>query len=145
MKALIQRVKKASVSVEGSEIASINTGLLVFFGVHQNDNSEKVKKLVKKIIELRVFNDENQKMNLSCVDTQNDILLVSQFTLYADCKKGRRPSYIEAASPELAQQLYTEAIIEFEQQFKPISTGQFAANMLVSLENDGPVTLIVEV
>ena len=145
MKALIQRVKKASVSVEGSEIASINTGLLVLLGIHQNDHSEKVKKLVKKIIELRVFNDDNQKMNLSCVDTQNDILLVSQFTLYADCKKGRRPSYVEAARPELAKQLYNEAILEFEQQFKSISTGQFAANMLVSLENDGPVSLIVEV
>ena len=140
---MLQRVKKASVKVKETEISSINNGVLVFVGIHHEDTHIQMKKMVKKILELRFFNDENQKMNLSCIDTHSDILLVSQFTLYGDCSKGRRPSYIEAAEPKHAQKLYEEMIKEFKLQYKEISTGQFGAMMEVSLINDGPVTLFL--
>tara|TARA_A100001015_G_scaffold4536_1_gene5809 strand:- start:491 stop:937 length:447 start_codon:yes stop_codon:yes gene_type:complete len=144
MKALIQRVKSAAVSVNNVKVGSISAGLLVFMGVHHSDTHQQVKKCVQKILDLRIFNDENNKMNISCRDLQHDILLVSQFTLYGNCSKGRRPSYVEAASPELAQRLYNEMINEFEREYKPIQTGRFQAHMEIDLINDGPVTLMLE-
>ena len=144
MKVVIQRVKEASVRVESKTISSIHQGLLILLGIHHKDSSQIIKKVVKKILELRIFNDENSKMNLSCLDTNKDILLVSQFTLYADCSKGRRPSYVEAAKPDYAFMLYKEMIEEFRQQYKPIQTGKFGAMMDVQLVNDGPVTIILE-
>ena len=144
MRILIQRVKSASVSVDNQQIASINSGLLLFLGIKKGDVSQQISKLVNKVLDLRIFNDDNNKMNLSLKDTQKDILLVSQFTLYGNCSKGRRPSYDQAESPEIARQLYQKVIDEFEEQYRQIQTGRFAAMMDVKLLNDGPVTLLLE-
>ena len=144
MKALIQRVKKASVTVNGERISEIGAGLLVFLGVQKDDTEANAEKLADKISRLRIFEDENDKMNLSVLDTKGEILVVSQFTLCADCKKGTRPSFDSAAHPEIAENLYEYFTTQLKSLNIPCQTGKFRAMMDVELINDGPVTLWVE-
>lgn len=144
MKALIQRVKRASVSIGGQLYSSINSGLLVFLGVEKDDEKENAEKLAQKIINLRIFEDENDKMNLSVKDVQGEILVVSQFTLCGDCKKGTRPSFDKAANPDKANSLYEYFVNCLKECNLPVQTGRFRAMMDVELVNDGPVTLWVE-
>jgi D-tyrosyl-tRNA(Tyr) deacylase len=143
--AVIQRVKNASVTIEGKLHSEIGVGLLVLLGIGQEDTQEDIGWLAKKIVQMRIFSDSEQKMNLSVQDVGGDILLVSQFTLFASTKKGNRPSFIEAARPERAIPLYEKSIAIFSQELgKPIQTGEFGANMQVNLLNDGPVTIIID-
>lgn len=145
MIAVIQRVSEASVTIEQQVKGAIDTGLLVLLGIASEDNDEDIEWLVKKIINLRIFGDEEGKMNLSLNDVQGDILLISQFTLHASTKKGNRPSYIKAAKPDIAIPLYERFIKVMEQQLgKPIATGEFGADMKVKLLNDGPVTIMID-
>ncbi len=145
MKVVIQRVQEASVQVNNIIIGEIKLGLLVLAGFEDTDNQEDYDWVSNKIINLRIFNDENQIMNLSCLDVDGEILLVSQFTLHASTKKGNRPSYIKAAKPEVAIIKYETFKQTLETQFsKRINTGEFGADMKVSLINDGPVTIIVD-
>ena len=144
MKALIQRVKRASVTIEGELFSAINSGILVFLGVEKNDEKENAEKLAQKIVNLRIFEDENEKMNLSLKDVNGEILVVSQFTLCGDCKKGTRPSFDKAAHPDLAVDLYEYFIKCIEDNNIPVKTGKFRAMMDVELINDGPVTFWVE-
>lgn len=145
MIAVIQRVSEASVTIEQQVKGAIDTGLLVLLGIASEDNDEDIEWLVKKIINLRIFGDEEGKMNLSLNDVQGDILLISQFTLHASTKKGNRPSYIKAAKPDIAIPLYERFIKVMEQQLgKPIATGEFGADMKVRLLNDGPVTIMID-
>ncbi|MFV1884058.1 MAG: D-aminoacyl-tRNA deacylase [Balneola sp.] len=145
MKVVVQRVSSASVTV-GNEITGvIDKGLLLLVGIHQNDTEDQLKWMCEKILKLRIFEDEEQKMNLSVSDVKGGILVVSQFTLYGDAKKGTRPSYIEAARPEKAEPMYEEMIQYFRKHSElDIQTGKFGAMMDVKLVNDGPVTLILE-
>ena len=145
MRLLIQRVKKASVSIEGSIYSKIDNGLLVFLGIQEEDDSTDVKWLVEKLLKLRIFDDDNGIMNLSVIDIAGDILVVSQFTLYASTKKGARPSYIRAARPKKAIPLYEEFLetIAYKQGKTP-SSGEFGANMAIELINDGPVTIWID-
>lgn len=144
MKALIQRVKSASVTIEGEVFSSIDFGMLILLGVEKEDNLENAQKLSEKLINLRVFDDEEGKMNKSLLDIKGEILVVSQFTLMADCKKGTRPSYDKAAPPDKANKLYEEFVKLITQYGLSVKTGKFQAMMEVSLINDGPVTLMVE-
>ena len=145
MRAVIQRVSEASVKVDDQLISVIKLGLLVLLGVEEDDSEEDVKWLSKKLVSLRIFSDENQNMNLSLEDVKGDILLVSQFTLHAKTKKGNRPSFIKAARPEKAEDLYLKTKNELESLLnKPLQTGEFGAMMKVSLENDGPVTIFID-
>lgn len=145
MKALIQRVSSASVAVEGNCVAKINNGLLVLLGVTESDTPKEASWLASKVVNMRIFNDAEGKMNLSLLDVGGDALAVSQFTLYADARKGNRPSYTQAARPELAKPLYKAFVAELEKLLgKPVPTGVFGADMKVSLLNDGPVTIILE-
>lgn len=144
MKALIQRVKRASVSIEGKLYSSISSGLLVFLGVEKDDEKVNAEKLAQKVINLRVFEDENDKMNLSLKDLKGEMLVVSQFTLCGDCKKGTRPSFDKAANPDKAVDLYEYFIKCLKEDNIPVQTGKFRAMMDVELINDGPVTLWVE-
>ena len=144
MKAVIQRVNESSVSIDNKEVAKIGKGFLIFLGISKDDNYEKADYLIKKIYNLRVFSDENDKMNLSIQDINGEILIVSQFTLYADCKKGNRPSFINAAPPENAIKIYKYFIDECKKNNLNVQTGEFGANMKVQLINDGPVTIILE-
>ncbi|MGN0507369.1 MAG: D-aminoacyl-tRNA deacylase [Lachnospiraceae bacterium] len=144
MKFVIQRVNHASVVVEGKTIGSIGKGFLVFIGVGQGDTKEEADKYIKKLIGLRIFEDENGKTNLSLKDVNGELLLVSQFTLYADCSHGNRPSFINAGGPELAKELYEYIIAECRKQVPVVQTGEFGADMKVSLENDGPFTIVLE-
>ena len=144
MKALIQRVKRASVTIEGELFSEINSGILVFLGVEKGDEKENAEKLAQKIVNLRIFEDENEKMNLSLKDVNGEMLVVSQFTLCGDCKKGTRPSFDKAASPDLAVDLYVYFIKCIEDNNIPVKTGKFRAMMDVELINDGPVTFWVE-
>ena len=144
MRAVVQRVRQASVTVEGVEIAKIGQGLLVLVGISKQDTREDLEWMAKKIVELRIFDDSEGKLNLSLLDIRGELLLVSQFTVYGDCRKGRRPSYTEAAPPAEAQRLYSE-FIEIARRWIPAAqSGQFQAMMDVSLINAGPVTLILE-
>lgn len=144
MKFVIQRVTQASVSVNQEVIGSIKQGFLVLIGIAENDTTEIADKLVKKLVGLRIFEDENGKTNLSLKDIQGELLLISQFTLYADCKKGNRPSFIKAGNPELANQLYKYIIESCKKEFPVVQTGEFGADMKVSLLNDGPFTVILD-
>ena len=144
MKFVIQRVLEASVTVEEETIGKINKGFLVFIGVGQNDTKEIADKLLKKLIGLRIFEDENGKMNRGLEDVGGQVLVVSQFTLYGNCRKGRRPSFVEAAPPALGQELYLKFLdICRELGFEP-QHGEFGADMQVESINDGPVTLILD-
>lgn len=145
MKLVVQRVKKSNVVVEGELIGEINQGFMVLIGVAPTDTKETADFLVQKLINLRVFEDEKQKMNLSIKDIDGELLLISQFTLYADCSHGNRPSFINAAKLELANELYQYFIEQCKKQnIKKVATGKFGENMQVSLQNDGPVTIILE-
>ena len=145
MKLLVQRVNNASVKVEDKTIGKINKGFLVFLGVTHNDNEEIADYLVNKLINLRVFKDENEKMNLSLKDIEGELLIISQFTLYADTKKsGNRPSFTEAAKPEYANKLYEYVIQKCKENDINVETGKFGAYMKVELINDGPVTIMLE-
>lgn len=144
MKTIIQRVKESSVTIDGQIVGKINQGLLILLGISKNDTEDDAKYLASKIPDLRIFEDDKGKMNLSLLDTKGEILVVSQFTLLADCGKGRRPSYINAAPPELANSLYEYFISLLRDRDIKTETGQFQAMMDVALINDGPVTLILE-
>ena len=145
MKVLIQRVKRASVTVNQELISLINNGLLVFVGIGEEDKSEDIEWLTKKIANIRLFDDENGVMNKSVIDTGGDVLAVSQFTLMASTKKGNRPSYIKAAKPEISVPLYEQFCQEMEIAInKPIKRGVFGADMKVELLNDGPVTIFID-
>ena len=145
MRVVIQRVKEASVQVENSVCGSIHRGLLIFLGIESSDSEDDVEWLCAKIVNLRIFSDENGMMNLSVKDINGEIILVSQFTLHALTKKGNRPSFINAARPEMALPLYQKVIQKLEKEIgKPLQTGKFGANMQVSLINDGPVTIIID-
>jgi len=145
MKAVVQRVKHASVVVDNETTGEIQEGLLVLLGVHEDDSNEQMKWIADKLIKLRIFQDEEGKMNKSVNDIKGGILLVSQFTLYGNLKKGTRPSFIEAAGPEKAKQLYEDMLSYFKDNTHlKIQSGIFAAEMKVSLLNDGPVTIILE-
>ena len=144
MKLVIQRVKNAKVDVEGKTVGKIEKGFLVLLGVTHDDTKEKADYLVKKLCNLRVFEDENGKMNLDIKKINGKLLIVSQFTLYANCKDGNRPSFIEAAKPEIANELYEYFCKKCQEKEIEVQTGIFGADMQVSLTNDGPVTIILE-
>ena len=144
MKALIQRVKRASVTIDGKLYSEIGTGLLVLLGVEKQDEKLNAQNLAGKLSKLRIFEDENGKMNRSILDIEGEMLIVSQFTLCGDCKKGTRPSFDQAAEPKIANELYEYFISQVESLNIPVQTGKFAAMMDVELINDGPVTFMVE-
>ena len=142
---LIQRVSEAQVKIEGETVASINSGLLILLGITHDDTIEDIEWLCQKIVNLRIFDDENGVMNKSCLDLDYDIITVSQFTLHARTKKGNRPSYIEAANPVIAMPLYDLFIREIDKLTnKKTQSGKFGANMQIQLINDGPVTIIID-
>lgn len=144
MKALVQRVRSASVRVDGKKVGDINRGLLVFLGVDARDSEAVAKKLAERVVDYRIFSDEQGKMNLSLPEVDGGMLVVSQFTLSADTRKGRRPSFSGAASPEQAERLYEYYVECSKQRIARVQTGIFAADMQVSLINDGPVTFLLE-
>ena len=144
MRFVIQRVQHANVSVDGQIIGAINKGLLVFIGVTHADTREIADKMVKKLVNMRIFQDENDKTNLSLQDVNGQLLLISQFTLYADCKKGNRPSFVNAGNPDMANELY-EYIIKCCKESVPIvEKGSFGADMKIDLLNDGPFTIVLD-
>ena len=145
MRVVIQRVQKAKVTVDQKTVGQIEKGFMILLGVGQQDTIDDIEFLVRKIAHLRVFEDENQKMNRSLLDTKFDCMVVSQFTLFADCKKGNRPSFIEAASPQKANEMYQLFVKRMGEVLdKPIPTGIFGASMQIELINDGPVTIILD-
>ena len=144
MRALIQRVRKGSVSVDGQTLAHIGRGLVILLGVGQGDSEAEARWLAGKCAHLRVFADEQGKMNRSLLETQGEAIVVSQFTLYGDVRKGRRPSFVHAAAPELAEPLVDRFASMLREEGVPTQTGSFGAMMLVEIENDGPVTLMLE-
>jgi len=144
MKIIVQRVSHASVEVEGKMVGSIGAGVLVFLGITHTDTTEQVTWLANKLANLRMFEDEQGKINQSVLDRKGSALIISQFTLYADCTDGRRPSFTKAANPDLAKPLYEQFIDEVKKTGLPVQSGIFGAEMKVSLLNDGPVTLIIE-
>ena len=144
MKLLIQRVKEAAVAVDGETIGQIGHGLLVFVGVADTDTKQIADKLVDKLTKLRIFDDEQGKTNLSAADVQGEFLIISQFTLYADCRKGNRPSVVHAGSPDAANELYEKFIELCRERIPKVETGIFGADMKVRLENDGPFTIVLD-
>jgi len=144
MRAVVQRVSRASVEVDGQSVGSIGPGLMVLLGVSQEDGPEQAAWLANKIAGLRIFPDENDKLNLSVQDTGGEVLVVSQFTLWGDCAKGRRPSFVRAAGGEAAEPLYQAFVAELAKLGLKVATGSFGAMMEVSLVNSGPVTLLVD-
>ncbi len=144
MRAVIQRVKSAEVFVEGRSTGKIGRGLLVFVGVAKGDGEEDLSFFASKLPELRIFEDDAGKFNLSLREVKGELLVVSQFTLYGDCRKGRRPSFTEAEEPTLAKSLYERLILKLKDQEIPVQTGEFQAKMEVHLINDGPVTLFLD-
>ncbi len=144
MRAVVQRVNQSRVAVDGKATGEIGPGLLVFLGVDTEDRSKDADYLADKIVHLRIFEDENKKMNRSLLDTGGQMLVVSQFTLLGDCRKGRRPSFVRAAPPDLAERLYMHFVSQVREKGVKVETGKFRAMMAVSLVNDGPVTLILE-
>lgn len=144
MKIVLQRVKRAQVTVDGKITGSINNGILILLGVHKDDTEQEANFLAAKCAELRIFPDSERKMNLSLHDVNGEVLVVSQFTLYGNCKKGRRPSYVHAASPDKGERLYEYFVERMKEHAKVVQTGIFGAMMDVELVNDGPVTIILE-
>lgn len=144
MRVVVQRVKHASVTINGTVNGKINNGFLVLLGVQSTDSEQDVDYLVKKVTNLRIFSDENDKMNLSLKDVNGGLLIVSQFTLYANCKEGNRPSFVEAAKPDVAIPLYEYFVSECKKIIPVVETGIFGADMKVDLLNDGPVTIIMD-
>jgi D-tyrosyl-tRNA(Tyr) deacylase len=144
MRAVLQRVSSASVSVHNKEIACIGAGLLVLLAVHQNDDDTVIPWMINKLLQCRIFSDADGKMNLSVCDVQGGLLLVSQFTLYGDCKKGNRPNFMQSASPDKARFIYNEFLSQLKQAYADVQAGKFAASMQVALVNDGPVTVIID-
>ena len=144
MRAVIQRVKSASVTVDNELVSEIGAGLLIFLGIAHTDAEKELEYIASKIANLRIFEDTDGKMNCSILDTGGEALVVSQFTLYGDCRKGRRPSFIDAARPDVANDLYEQFITTFEQLNIPTKGGTFQAMMDVQLINDGPVTILLD-
>ena len=144
MKFVIQRVSEASCKVGGNIIGEINKGFCVLIGVSNDDNTEIADKMIKKLIGMRIFEDENGKTNLSLADVDGSLLLISQFTLYADCKKGNRPSFTNEGNPELANHLYEYIIEKCKEQIPNVQTGSFGADMKISLVNEGPFTIVLD-
>lgn len=144
MRAVIQRVRRASVCVDGETVGEIGKGILVLLGVGNEDNEQDAKYLVEKIIGLRIFEDAEEKMNLSLLETSGELLVVSQFTLFGDVRRGRRPSFTDAAPPEKANALYKFFVSEARKQIAKVETGSFRAMMDVELVNDGPVTILID-
>lgn len=144
MKFVIQRVTNASVTVDGTCIGKIGKGFMVLIGIGAEDTKEIADKYIKKLLGLRIFEDENGKTNLSLKDVNGELLLISQFTLYADCRKGNRPSFIEAGAPDMANELYEYIIRRCKEEGYTVETGSFGADMKVSLLNDGPFTILLE-
>ncbi len=144
MKFVVQRVHNANVTVDGKTVGTISQGYLVLIGIGQNDTKEIADFYIKKMIGLRIFEDENGKTNLSLKDVEGQLLLVSQFTLYANCRKGNRPSFIEAGAPDQAEALYDYIVEECRKQIPVVQTGVFGADMQVHLTNDGPFTIILD-
>ena len=144
MRAVLTRVKSASVTIDGQVVGSIGKGFLILLGVGPEDTSKHCRYLAEKALGLRIFEDENGKTNVSLADVNGSLLLISQFTLYADCKKGNRPSFINAGNPELANQLYEYIIEKCKEQIKNVQTGSFGADMKIALLNDGPFTIVLD-
>ena len=144
MKFVIQRVTESSVSVDDTVIGQIGKGFMVLIGVAESDTEEIADKLIRKLIGLRIFEDENGKTNLSLADVNGELLLISQFTLYANCKKGNRPSFVDAGNPDKANTLYEYIISKCREQVDIVETGSFGADMKISLVNDGPFTIILD-
>ncbi|CAH2212630.1 D-aminoacyl-tRNA deacylase [Tepidibacter aestuarii] len=144
MRAVVQRVSNSSVTVDQNVVGKIDKGIMVLLGINDDDNSKDVEYLVDKIVNLRIFEDENEKMNLSLLDIKGELLVVSQFTLYGDCRKGRRPNFTDAAKPDKAVPLYEEFIDKAKKYGIKVETGKFGAHMKVDIMNDGPVTLLID-
>ena len=144
MRAVVQRVSESKVIVDGNIVGEIKKGLMILLGISNRDTMTDLNYMTEKIVNLRIFEDSDEKMNLSLLDVGGELLVVSQFTLYGDCKKGRRPSFIEAARPEMANELYEKFVEECRKLGVKTETGTFQADMKVEIMNDGPVTLIVD-
>lgn len=144
MKVVLQRVSRATVNVDGNVIGAIGRGFLLLLGVSDTDTEQVADRMVDKICKLRIFEDENGKTNLSLKEVDGQLLVVSQFTLYADCKKGNRPSFIRAGAPKLAEELYEYAIARFKERVEAVECGSFGAHMEIELVNDGPFTLVLD-
>lgn len=144
MRFLVQRVTHASVEVDQHTIGEIQKGFLVLIGISQEDTKEIADKMIRKLIALRIFEDQNGKTNLSLADVSGELLLISQFTLYADCKKGNRPSFIKAGSPDYANEMYEYIIAQCREQIPVVQTGSFGADMKISLLNNGPFTIMLD-
>lgn len=144
MKFVIQRVTNAVCTVDGKITGEIRTGLCVFIGVADSDNTKIADKMIRKLIGMRIFSDENDKINLSLTDVNGELLLISQFTLYANCRKGNRPSFTEAGKPEFAEEMYQYIIDQCKKEIPVVQTGIFGAEMKISLLNDGPFTIILD-
>ena len=144
MKFVIQRANNASVTIDEKIVGKINKGFLVLIGVSNDDTKEIADKMIKKLIGMRIFEDENGKTNLALADVDGELLLVSQFTLYANCKRGNRPSFINAGAPDMANEMYEYIIEKCREMVKVVETGEFGADMKVKLENDGPFTIVLD-
>ncbi len=144
MRAVVQRVSSSQVTVEEKTVGKIERGLMVLLGVTHDDDIKDVEYMVEKIVNLRIFEDENEKMNLSLMDIKGELLVVSQFTLYGDCRKGRRPNFTEAAKPDIADELYEKFMEKAKEYDVKVERGKFGAHMIVDIVNDGPVTLIID-
>ena len=144
MRAVVQRTLRSSVTVDGQTIADVGQGLTVLLGVGMGDTEEDVSYLAEKIVNLRIFSDQNYKMNLSLLDIKGDLLIISQFTLFADCRKGRRPSFDAAARPEIAETLYEKLLQRCRELGAKVSCGKFQSEMVVALDNHGPVTILLD-
>ena len=144
MRAVVQRVTKANVIVHDKNVGDIEKGLMVLLGVEDGDGKEDIKYMVEKIVNLRIFEDENEKLNLSVLDIKGKMLVVSQFTLLGDCRKGRRPNFMKAAKPDIANKLYEDFVDEARKKGICVETGVFREHMVINLSNDGPVTILVD-
>ena len=144
MRVLVQRVAKASVAVDPEVVGSIGPGLVVFVGISRDDGTDEAEHIVSKTVNLRIFNDEQGRFDRSALDIGAELLIVSQFTLYGDTRKGRRPSFVEAAPPDRAEELFDRTVALFRETGLPVETGRFRTHMVVSIDNDGPVTIMLD-